>query len=435
MSQKPNILFILTDQQSFSMMSCMGNPYVKTPAMDSIAATGIRFDRAYCSNPVCVPSRFSLLTGLMPSAIDVRSNVHDNEPVPAYIKENGIGFIMKKGGYEVAYGGKVHLPKLSVEDLGFNVISKDERDLLVKDCEIFLEQDRDKPFFLVASLINPHDICYMAIREHAVDEPQISILKRAKEELEELEMALELPEGITEESFFKSYCPPLPDNHQPQEDEPDAIKAIINQRLFKQNARDNFTEEQWRMHRWAYSQLTKRVDDQIGSIIDSLKKNHLYDNTVIIFTSDHGDLDASHKMEHKTALYDEAHHVPFIISCPNQLKQGVIDNEHLISNGLDLIPTICDFAGIPTPEYLQGKSIKPLCIENEKTDWRDHLQVESEFGKMVVTKDFKYVRYDEGKHNEQLYDIKNDPGEMKNSKDAFPDELKKHQDIYQQYFS
>jgi len=435
MDKKPNILFILTDQQSFSMMSCMGNQYVKTPAIDSLAKDGIRFDRAYCTNPVCTPSRFSLLTGLMPSAIDVRSNEFKREPVPSYIIDNGLGRLMEEGGYDVGYGGKVHLPKMGIEDLGFPVISKDERDILVEDCTKFIEQSRDKPFFLTASLINPHDICYMAIREHPVDEPQVSILKNGQVEVAELEVALELPEGVSKKEFFESYCPPLPANYLPQADEPDGIAEIINKRLFKKNARENFTEKQWRMHRWAYSKLTERVDRQIAGILETLKKNNLYDNTLIIFTSDHGDLDASHKMEHKTALYDEACHIPFIISYPDQLKKNVIDTNHLISNGLDLIPTICDFAGIKTPDYLEGKSIRPLCEKNNDSKWREHLQIESEFGRMVITKDFKYALYDNGDHKEQLYDINNDPGEMKNSKNDFPEELTRHQKIYQQYFS
>ena len=110
-SELPNILFIFTDQQSGSMMSCTGNPDLHTPALDDLAATGMRFDRAYCANPVCIASRFSLMTGLMPSEINLFSNhVTRTLEVPEHIKQNGLGWLVRRAGYEAAYGGKVHLP-------------------------------------------------------------------------------------------------------------------------------------------------------------------------------------------------------------------------------------------------------------------------------------------------------------------------------------
>ena len=105
---RPNILFIMTDQQSAHMMSCAGNEWLKTPALDRLAASGIRFERAYASNPVCVPSRFSLQTGRMPSAIGLNWNHPAN--VPQSIVEQSLGNLFSNAGYETVYGGKVHLP-------------------------------------------------------------------------------------------------------------------------------------------------------------------------------------------------------------------------------------------------------------------------------------------------------------------------------------
>ena len=111
MDDKPNILFILTDQQNATMLSCAGNRHVRTPAMDSIAERGTRFERAYCMNPVCVPSRFSLFTGRRGSDIGLLNNndAHINE-IPATIQENALGWQMRRAGYRTAYGGKTHFP-------------------------------------------------------------------------------------------------------------------------------------------------------------------------------------------------------------------------------------------------------------------------------------------------------------------------------------
>ena len=109
--QRPNVLFIMTDQQHAGMMSCTGNQWLKTPALDRLAASGTRFERAYASNPVCVPSRFSLQTGLMPSAIGMSRN--EDSPQAAVtdaMVQQSLGNLLQQAGYETVYGGKVHLP-------------------------------------------------------------------------------------------------------------------------------------------------------------------------------------------------------------------------------------------------------------------------------------------------------------------------------------
>ncbi|MCX7705646.1 MAG: sulfatase-like hydrolase/transferase [bacterium] len=128
MAKKFNILIILTDQQSSGMMSCAGNNYLKTPAMDYLAGRGISFYHAYCTNPVCVPSRFSLLTGHMPGEIGLVNNfVKDSQTQWQIVKNKALGHILRSAGYETFYGGKLHLPGLIPEDAGFINICNDER--------------------------------------------------------------------------------------------------------------------------------------------------------------------------------------------------------------------------------------------------------------------------------------------------------------------
>ncbi len=411
--KKPNILIILTDQQHAGMMSCTGNSFLKTPAMDSLAASGVRFERAYATNPVCVPSRFSLMTGRMPSEIGIRSNdLGSLASVPEEIKMNGLGHLLRKAGYETVYGGKVHLPKMTAEDIGFEYICKDERDELARVAADYLSQAHEKPFCLVASFINPHDICYMAIRDFAETEGEKRLVSRGVTETQTLDRALQRPAGMSEDEFFQKVCPPLPDNHLPQEDEPEAIRWLIAQRPFRQKARDTWSEQRWREHRWAYQRLAEFVDAQIGRVLETLRQSEYADNTIVIFTSDHGDHDAAHKLEHKSTFYDEACRIPLIISGPG-VTAGRVDRDHLISNGLDLLPTVCDYASVEPPADLKGKSLRPLAEGKKTLNWREALPVESEIGKMIVTRRYKYMVYDRGRDEEQVIDLQASPGEMK----------------------
>ncbi len=418
MHEPPNLLFILTDQQHARMMSCAGHPYLRTPAMDGLAAEGVRFTRAYCTNPVCVASRFSLMTGRMPSAIGLLSNdASSTGDLPASIPRNGLGHLMASAGYETAYGGKVHLPGMSAEDIGFTCLCRDERDALADACAAFITKARDKPFFLVASFINPHDICYMAIRDFAQTEQERALAHHGSVPCATLDQALARPDGVDEDTFFAEFCPPLPPNFEPQEGEPEALRIMLEQRPFRMNARTRWSERRWREHRWAYARLTEMVDRQIGRVLTALEQGGQARRTVVVFTSDHGDMDSAHRMEHKSTFYDEACRIPLIIRAPAGMKGG-IDDTHLVSNGLDLLPTFCDWAGMPVPVEMAGRSLRGLVEHAAPQAWRDAVPVESAIGRAIVTRRFKYARYDTGSNREQLMDLVSDPWERRNAIEA-----------------
>ena len=429
----PNILVIMTDQQSATMMGCAGNSYVNTPSMDRLAASGVRFDRAYCTAPVCVPSRFSMMTGRMPSEIAMRNNeVAHIDKIPDHILQQGMGHLFRRAGYDAAFGGKEHLPKMDVKDLGFDYICRDERDELATTCAEYISQRRDRPFLLFASFINPHDICYMAIRDFASTDHARQLINNGVVEVETLDRSLQLPEGVSREEFFKSHCPPLPANFEPQQDEPEAIRDMLAMRPFRKNARDKWSDERWRLHRWAYHRLTDMVDVQIGRVMDALRESGKERDTLVIFTSDHGDMDSSHRMEHKTTFYDEACRVPLIVSRPGMIPSGVTDSDNLMSTGLDLYPTLCDAAGIEMPDDLQGVSMLPVAEGKSPDTERDFVRVENEIGRMIVTRDYKYMLHDEGENREQLIDLLNDPGEMRNAIDD--SDLKFNRDNHRKLF-
>ena len=421
--ENPNIIYIYTDQQSASMMSCAGNEYLKTPGMDYIASNGIRFTRAYTTNPVCAPARVSMMTGRFPGYFSdkegaiVRENggAQGMPEVSDEVKATTIAAYLKKAGYDLVYGGKEHLPpSLTPGALGFTYITDDERDVLSEKAAQYIKGEHKNPYFMIVSLINPHDICYMAIRDFASAQDQAFIdRKKGGIEMETLDKAMQLPEGVSEDQFFEEYCPPLPPNFEPQEDEPLAIASLLDRRHFRRSARAEYTEEQWRMHRWAYARLTEMVDAQIQVILDALKESGEEENTLVIFSSDHGDMDASHRMEHKTALYEEAANIPFAAMWKGHIPAGQVNDMNLVSNGLDLLPTVCDYAGIKAEADPRGRSLRPL-FEGKDIDWRKTLGVESEIGRMVVDEDgYKYLRYDAVGTEERLMDLNEDPYETR----------------------
>jgi len=430
-ADRPNILFITTDQQSATMMSCAGNPWLKTPALDYLSEHGVRFERAYTANPVCSPARVAMMTGRFASYFpSPRGEVRENgasmkiAEIPAAARGTTIADFLKRAGYSLAYGGKSHLPKpLSPQVQGFETIGGDQSDELAKQCAEYFARDHERPWFLWANFINPHDICFYAINYYrfGMDQKDSAFRKgKGGRANRELIRAMSMPEGVGKAEFFAKFCPPLPANHAPQLDEPAAVTQLVATRPFRLRARENYTDEDWRLHRWAYHRLVERVDAQLQVVLDGLRKSGRERNTIVILTSDHGDHDGAHKLEHKSTCYEEAARIPFLVMYRGGGVEGVVDDRHLVSSGLDLLPTVCDFAGLPDAKSdPRGLSLRPLIEGREAPQWRATLGVESQVGRMVVGDREKYVRYDmiKDRVQEQLLDLKLDPGETRHFTD------------------
>jgi len=394
MSQ-PNILFICTDQQFAGAMSCTGNPYLHTPHMDRLAAAGARFDRCYCAQPLCTPARAALFHGQMPHTLDVTENQHE---LPAKFIPRGMGRLLREAGYHCAYGGKWHVGPIAMpteNEHGFEVIAGFNDNRLADACLDFLQRAHAQPWLLVASFDNPHNICEYARNEPlpwaAIDEPPIA------------------------------ECPPLPANFAIPPYEPQLLRlaTAADRRVWPTR---EYTPEQWRRLRHAYYRLCETVDREIGRILESLDAAGLTKNTVIIFTSDHGDGHAAHQWNQKWALYEESARVPFIVVDPAAppAVRGRVDGQHLINNGLDLLPTVLDYASAPVPDELPGRSVRPLAAGDGVANWPDQVVCETNFGmlprnstgRMVRTARYKYCVYGWGQNREQLFDLTTDPGEM-----------------------
>jgi arylsulfatase A-like enzyme len=398
---RPNILIIMTDQHTADAMSNAGNKDLHTPAIDRLAANGVKFTKAYCAQPLCTPSRTAIFSGKMPFETGFIGNAPEKDGLWAD-SLLVMGKMLQNGGYKTGYVGKWHLPlpAAKVSQHGFEYIKNtdflDYNDAATPSyCARFLKENKDQPFLLVASFLNPHDICEWARGD-----------------------ALKM--DVLADAPAPHLCPPLPANSHISPNEP---KIVRDQQKVNPGTYPtvNWTDDQWRQYRWAYNRLVEKVDTYIEMVLGSLKKYGLEKNTIIIFTADHGDGYAAHRWNQKQILYEESAKVPLIISRLGEWQPRT--DEQLVCNGIDIIPTIGGFTGVKLPAYLKGIDLSKR-IANPAKQLRDTLIIETDFadneqlmginGRAVITKDFKYIVYNKGEIKEQLFDLVKDPGETRN---------------------
>jgi arylsulfatase A-like enzyme len=182
--------------------------------------------------------------------------------------------------------------------------------------------------------------------------------------------------------------------------------------------------------------LTEQVDQHIGRILDALKRNKLEEETLVIFTSDHGDMDACHRLASKGRFYEQSVRVPFLMRYKGKIIPGQVD-DHLISSGLDILPTLCSYAGVAVPKSLLGMSLRPIAEGKPVKIWREYVVTENHTGRMLRTSRFKYCIYRDGKLRESLVDMRSDAGEMKNlvNKKEYTTTLLKHRRYLQQWIT
>lgn len=403
---KPNVLYIMTDQQSYNMMSCMGNKWLNTPNMDKIASMGYRFDETYCANPVCMPSRFSLLTGHYSSEVGVKENTsaYDASKVKNIVSTDALGIIFQKAGYETLYSGKTHLyGTKNLSEYGFKLNNTNPYD----GPAIYAEQalakigsaKQDKPFFMFLSFLNPHDICLKAGADKRFPDKLPETLAH-----ETLKM-LALQKSLSAEEYRKQ-IPPRATNPAPiNGEQPDMVSMDVGSRVWD--------DAQWDLYDWMYHRLTESVDTQIGRVLTALKKAGLEDNTIIVFTADHGDMHGAHGLTLKNVMFEECQRVPLIFAGKG-IKRNYSDKTTLVCNGLDFLPTICDLVGIQPPKGLAGISLKPyLTGQGQKID-RKYIITEDYNGNQINDGRYKYTIYELPGHPEMLTDLKTNSAETIN---------------------
>jgi len=414
-AKHPNLLLITTDQQQAAATSAAGNRLLKTPHMDSIAAQGVYFTSSYCAYPLCSPSRSALHTGRTPHEIKV-----DRNSVPIDPAMPLSGQVFRAAGYDTGYAGKWHMPEPYPSDgiAGFEVLNRTvRRGKLAHDVDEgtmnaaieFLKRKRDKPFYLVVSFINPHDICLLA----GETSPLLA-------------------------EVWKKYEPPADANLPPL---PANFGLAGSGAGPLQTKHDNWDEKHWQRYCYAYYRMIEDVDQQLGRILDTLRQMGQEDQTLIVFTSDHGEGLGAHRWTGKMMFYEEEAAVPLIVSWKGMTPAGRTDRNHLVST-LDVLPTLCDYAGIQPPPSMRGESLRDVI---EKSERPGHEFVVSEMAGggagragrsfMVRTRHYKYVLLPGAGRTELLFDLQHDPGEMKNlagDKDAAA-ELERHRQLLAQW--
>ena len=419
-AKRPNIVFIMTDQQSADVMSCrMGDQDIQTPAMDSLAKQGTLFTRAYAPNPLCMPARCSIFTGRYPHETGVTKNAR---PAGGRLAAEFVcmGTYLRNAGYSTAYSGKWHicLDQNDPDTHGFEILDSkrklappadDNYDSRVSHAAVrFLGRDHDQPFLLVVSLMNPHNICEWA-RRGAGREQRLSCGE------------IGIPPDVDQ-------LPPAPANLAPPKNEPDGM-TFIRRAYQVEDGKfpvGKFTPEDWRKQRWGYYRMVEKVDGEIAKVLDALCKAEVDENTLVIFTSDHGDCVGAHRFNQKTVFYEESVRIPLIVSWKGKTVPATSDV--LVNTGIDILPTMLDCAGIEQPKRLPGRSVLPLALGQSETPWREYLVAQNNLaqtgevdgikpameGRMVRTDRYKYCLYAHGSRREALYNMQNDPLETVN---------------------
>jgi arylsulfatase A-like enzyme len=402
MADRPNVLLVMTDQQQAAALSCAGDPFarptgsaphpdVRTPNLDALAARGTRFASAYTPFPLCTPARAALFAGRMPHTLGIADN---NQPVPEPYREQTMGHLFARAGYDCAYGGKWHVTRIAMEEgFAFERIAGFDDNALPPAAIRFLQARRERPFLLVASFDNPHNIC-----EASRNQP--------------------LPWGEVPLAPTDA-CPNLPPNFSAGPYEPEALRAYA-EHAGKFRRRPGYSADRWRLLRHVYYRLVEKVDAQIGQILSALRETGQEEHTLVVFTSDHGDMAGAHELNQKHSLYDESARVPLIVAGPGVAAGRVVDQPVSL---IDVLPAVCDLAGVEAPDDLPGASLRPA-LEGRAFE-REPVVVESFWGgeisnassahaRSLVTPGHKYVVHEWGEYREQLFDRAADPGEQVN---------------------
>jgi choline-sulfatase len=382
-AKRPNILLILTDQQRFDTIQALGSRFLaRTPAMDSLVREGISFDNAFCTAPICSPSRATLLTGLYPSEVGVPGNLGDPSP-PLSTRLLTVGKRLQQVGYETVYHGKWHLGG-NPADHGFEIASEQSLDEATRLQATQFWKSRDwldnayRPFFHIVSFLNPHDLYFFDPRE-------------------------EVPDFTRPWPRDSGQLPSVPAGRQV-----------------------DWSEAKWGSYFRFFEKLLERVDADIGETLHQFRCSGFFSNSWIIFASDHGDMAGEHNLPFKGPwMYDGITRVPLVIVPPRQRFGGPAVHQvpdpgitpgrrQQLCSLIDLVPTILDLGSVEAPADLPGRSLLP--VMRDETASAPHACVFSEWHRppvrMCRSMDWKYVLYLNG--DEALYHLAEDPDEMVN---------------------
>ena len=400
---RPNFVFVLTDDQRYDAMGVVQReqgerarfPWFQTPHMDRLAEEGVRFRNAFVTTSLCSPSRAAFLTG---THNHVNGIVYNHTPFP----DDSVTWasLLRAGGYRTGYVGKWHMGnqggkrpgfdysasfigqgKYSNQDFEINGVSEETKgwvDDVATDFAIkFIRENKSKPFAIQLSFKSPHGPC----------KPPSRLKKRYQGEY---------CRPAVNESFIPPYD--ITDTTEP----PYTIGTPDR-----------------RLNRF---RCINGADDNLGRVLDALDELGLAENTMVVYASDNGYYMGDHGLKDKRTAYEESMRIPLLVRFPKSARKGALEDADVLN--VDLAPTILDYAGLEIPKEMQGRSWRELLAKGDATNWRKaffYQYFESAGAaptlQAVRTSDYKLVKYPKHPEWTQLFNLKEDPYEIKNLAD------------------
>ncbi len=432
MPAQPHILLICTDEQAPQLMGCMDDPLARTPNLDRLAARGVNFRQAYCNNPICVPGRYSIMTGKYVRELGALYYGDGLDPQTwTYPKH------FARAGYQTTCVGKMHFMGLeqmhgwSLRPYGDMEIDRRFAKMPGFTGDPYAESCRDLPnrppgggLAQWVKSAGPGENGFILFDDSVTREARIHLRDYFRNEI--------IPQFHPERPllFEVSYKTPhwpfwapreLYDYYRERVEMPAVAEAAATIPFLANKQRNELptpvTREEILNARAAYYGLIEYVDRQIGQVLDVLDELGVLDDFLILMHTDHGEMAGEHGMWGKACAYEHSVRVPLMVSWPGRIpEQTVVDTP--VSN-VDIFPTLCDYAGLDTPPDLRGTSLRPL-IENP--DAFAARTVVSEFfgaGNWVMARRgaLKLVRYCDPENEPQgaqLFDLERDPHELDN---------------------
>ncbi len=430
--QKPNVLLIMTDQQRWDTLGCYGNTVIETPNLDWLASMGIVFTAAYTSTPSCIPARASLITGMDPWNTGILGMGRGQPPMGVNFPHTLPGELAQVG-YHTRGVGKMHFdPQRALNGFHHTVLDESGRASdpgFVSDYRQWFEQHKTGDYDIADHGIDWNS--WMARPYHAPEflHPTNWTVSESIRFLKERDP---LKPFFLKMSFARPHSPYDPPSYY--------FDLYLNKRLPKPSVGDwaaahNVPEEAARPDAWRgvrsaeeilraragyYGSIT-HIDHQIGRLLMFLQKKGLLHNTLILFTSDHGDMLGDHNLWRKTYAYEGSAHIPLIIKLPATFKREVtaVDRPVCLQ---DLMPTVLETVDVTIPPTVDGQSLLGL-MQGQERPWREYVHGEhstcyAEEQEMQYLTDgkMKYLWLPRA-GQEQLFDLTRDPYEYHNLAD------------------
>jgi N-acetylglucosamine-6-sulfatase len=407
--RRPNIIFLITDDQRWDCLGCAGHPYLKTPNMDRIANEGVRFANAFVTDSLCSPSRASFLSGLYAHTHGVRNNFTEYpDSLPSYPKA------LKSAGYTTAYVGKWHMGENNDEHRsGFDYWASHKGQGQYYGTEWNIDGKRQTL-----------DGYYT----HIVTDLAVSWMKTAKRPFA-IEIGHKAPHGIwVPEPKYAHAFDAMPVDRPATATLPPGTPDWVVRRIKTWHGIDGplYETNDYGVFRRSYLATLLSVDDAVGQVFEALKAIGELDNTVIAYAGDNGFLLGEHASIDKRTAWEESIRIPFVIRYPELIRTPRVVDEMVLN--MDLAPSLVEIGGGTGFPRVAGQSFVPLLEGEHPGGWRKSFLYEYNFEKefpytpnvrAVRTDDWKYIHYPNGgshpdTEKAELYHVKTDPIEAKN---------------------